>query len=524
MQTTSATQASDTPIWTQDHAQAVDALCADMLPSAVLMEHAAIALRDAALEILADYPCQLLIIAGKGNNGGDALAVARLLIYHQPDVLLTNAAPTSPLAIDQLYAVRKLGLQPELYEPSAWLQRKYLGKPLLIIDGIVGLGLKGELASPLQALIAEVQLYANKKVLAIDIPTGLRCDYADVGAKAIKADLTLTFGGKKLVHVLPPARDYCGEVRVAKIFPSACVAETFAKSPSPLYMRGERSDNYFAGLPDSAHKYQRGHVLVIGGSAGKCGAPLLAGLAALRTGAGWVSVAMPAVGEGYSLPLDLTYENFFTTGAINLPDLMEYVEQRQVRAIVIGCGCVASPIDVQVWQYLLKFAQQKGSAVVIDAGALDNIFALRPDTGESATQNIILTPHGGEWKRLAKDDIDNKDKLQRPDSLANITASQNIAARRGMTLVYKNSSPLVFSPQRPAYVCDGGDNTLAKAGTGDIYAGIVAALTLVTDSQQAAVSAHSRLRQAAHRARTHGASVGKNGMTASLLLDNLRGD
>ena len=507
MQPTNSDSTSSTPIWTQEHAIAIDSLCADLLPSTVLMEHAALAIRDAVREVLANNHYQLVIIAGKGNNGGDALAAARLLIEYQPDILLTHAVPTSSLAIAQLYAVQKLGLNPELYEPSvSWLQRKYRGKQLLIIDGIVGPGLTGKLTALLQTLIVEIQQYPSKMVIAIDIPSGLRCDQANA-VDAIKADRTITFGGKKPAHVLPPAQDYCGDVRVAQIFPQTAITKTFANLPAPLYLGSDHCGT--TPLLASAHKYQRGHVLVIGGSTGKCGAPLLAGLAALRAGAGLVSVAMPTA-TGYSLPLDLLYEDFFATGSIDLASLNEYVEQRQVRAIVIGCGCITSPIAAQLWKYLVQFARQGGS-VVIDAGALHNLFAL----GEGMA-NIILTPHGGEWLTLA-------DNLPTPNSISNITAIKNTVIKQGVTLIYKNSSPLVFSPcrQTPVYVCAGGDNALAKAGTGDIYAGIVAALTLVTGSWQAAVSAHAYLRRAANQA---SASVGRHGITASLLLKHLRGD
>lgn len=490
------------------------------------MEHAALAIRDVVMELLATQLCQLVIIAGKGNNGGDALAAARLLSSYQPDILLTNATPTSPLAMAQLHAVRTLGLQPELYEPSTWLQRKYHGKRLLIIDGIVGLGLTGKLTSPLQALVAEIRAYPNKQVIAIDIPSALRCDDADADGDTITADITITFGGKKPAHVLPPAQDHCGEVRVAEIFPASCVATVFADQPSPLHICPQPSSNAkpdaFAALPASAHKYQRGHVLVIGGSAGKLGAPLLSALAALRTGAGWVSVALPmttASSHPSCLPLDLTYENFFENGAINIPALTEFVAQRQVRAIVVGCGCVKSPLNAELWQYLLQFARQHpNGAVILDAGALDGLSTLWEAGG---AENIILTPHAGEWQRLATP------KLPQPDSVENIVAIKNIAVKRGLTLVYKNSSPLVFSPHphEPVYVCEGGDNSLAKAGTGDIYAGIVAALALGMSGEQAAVSAYYHLRRAAHRlskqAFTHQARVGLHGITASLLIDAL---
>ena len=487
------------------------------------MEHAALAVRDCAWRLGGERD-KIVIVAGRGNNGGDALAVARLLANYKPDVLLTTPASATPLHQKQLQAVQQLKIKTEVYRAGLF-HAKYANTHLLIIDGICGLGMRGEFTPVMQQLVHEINSFPHKKVLAIDLPSGLVTDSGHLPQHAISADMTVTFGNKKPAHVFAPTRDLCGEIVETEIgFPPATVQAVVASKQPLMYgvklpiLLVETSPYTQTTLKASAHKYQRGHVLIIGGSAGKYGAPLLAGLAAMRSGAGWVSVATPKQTQ-MSMPLDLTYEDFFQTGKINLKALQAFVKHRKVRAIIIGCGCLQSPITTELWDYLVQFAAND-ACVIVDAGALQDTLSFQ----QQGHANIILTPHAGEWKTLSTP------APVTPNCLDSVRAVHNLATEHNLTLVYKNACPLVFAPQTTAvYACDFGNNSLAKAGSGDIFCGILAGSALAkltTDptsfaSTHAVLTAYAKLVATANKAISY---VGKQALTPTLLLENITSD
>lgn len=472
------------------------------------MEHAGIAVKKYALQLGARAK-KIVIIAGCGNNGGDALVAARLLRDNDPDVILLEAEARTPLCVTQLQTVRALGINTCLYTKG--LLAKYQEQEVFIIDGICGLGLQGAVREKTRDIIAEVNALATATVLAIDIPSGLETDRAATATDALRADATLTFGGLKPVHVLAPGQDWCGKIFLADIgFPPQTVAEIHQKTKPVLHwVEAEKlltPDPVTVGLPASAHKYERGHVLVIGGSYGKHGAPLLAALAALRNGAGRVSVALDHDASTPPLPLELTYEIFFRTGRVAVPQLAQFVDSSRVKVIVIGPGTVTPVIDRELWQFFLSYSAN-GGYVVIDAGACNGVLA----AGGQAQNRIILTPHPGEWRRL--DTV----PLPEPDDPASISASKRLATKKGLTLVYKNSRPLVFSASDHVYVCPFGNNNLAKAGSGDVLCGLIASYALThLELPQAFLTAYAKLATTADKACSDGRGIVPTALLAAL--------
>ena len=475
------------------------------------MEHAGLAIyRQALRQGAAQRP--IIIIAGGGNNGGDALVAARLLQQYKPTVILLNTEQRSALNAEQLriYLALTGVAQESLFYHQGRLAQ--LGRQeVLVIDGIAGLGWRGEARGMVQEIIAEVNAMSAAEVLAIDIPSGLAADGNASISTAMRADVTLTFGAHKAVHVLATSRALCGEVQVADIgFPTACVQTAQQAHPPKLSWVGVEpllTAEPFVNLPRTAHKYQRGHVLVIGGSRGKYGAPLLCGLAALRSGAGLVSVALdqPDDEQPQGLPLELMYEGFFRRGKVDCEQLAKFVSSRRVRVIVIGPGTMSAIIDDGLWEFLQKFTAA-GGLVVIDAAAVSGVL------GRKAERGMLLTPHVGEWERLGRANTTH------PHTIAQCVDIKRIAEAQGLHLVYKDACPLLFSAQvsDPIYVCEGGDNSLAKAGSGDVLCGIIAANMLAYgEVVPAFLVAYAQLLQRAQMIR---ATLGQHALLPSDLL------
>ena len=463
---------SDThPIWSQQIAAAVDTASSKLLPALLLMEHAGIAIHAQVLQ-QGVAACRIVILVGGGNNGGDALVAARLLREYSPEVVLLNTKSRSELNAQQLRiycAVTGQKVDDLCYRPGRLA--KFASLPVFVIDGMVGLGWRGDARAEVREIITAVNSMTAARVLAVDIPSGLETDGSTSIGSVIKAEVTVTFGARKAAHVLAASRALCGTVHVADIgFPSQCVQAALDKHVPQLHWVEQQpllASSPFAGLPATAHKYQRGHVLVIGGSRGKCGAPLLSGLAALRAGAGLVSVALDHdERQAVQLPLELTYEYFFRDGVVDSSQLANFVAARRVQVIVIGPGTVSAVVDDQLWQFLRTYTDA-GGFVVIDAAAVTGVLQ------RQAKRGVLLTPHPGEWQRLAA-------AVPQPRTLELCAEVKRLAVAQGMNLVYKDASPLLFSAAvtDPTYVCAWGNNSLAKGGSGDVLCGFIAAYLL----------------------------------------------
>ena len=422
----------------------------------------------------------ILVLAGPGNNGGDALVAARHLFDAGFAVRVaifarTSGGAPSELCAKQLAAVRALGIPVEAYEPGCLLD---LQRPV-VIDGVLGLGFDGALdhGSLLRRALVEASELGARLVVAIDVPSGLDCDKGDEQDVPLHADVTVTFGALKPAHALAPARDCCGEVISLGIgFPRA--AEDAAEAvEKPFFVMPQAKEliqiSPWDELPRSAHKYDRGHVLVIGGSPGKAGAPILAGLAALRAGAGWVTLALPdaaALTMAGELPPELTFEHLFDGDELNAINLAAFLEERKVAAVVAGPGTMVNPLTPEVLAVLRDFTEEHDGFVVLDAAATHGLHeplaAMPGDPGK-----WLLTPHPGEWKKMgAVFDFT-------PLTAEGLAKARGLARGMGVTVVYKHATPIVISgiDDAPGFVVTEGTLALARAGSGDVLAGVAGA-------------------------------------------------
>lgn len=470
-------------VWDRTFAQTVDRLTAEQfkIPAMILMENAGRGLAQAILEIgVEDAP--VLVLAGSGNNGGDALVAARylaeagaavhiFLVPHKPD------AQPSVLTATHVEILKALRMQATVYRPG--LFERFKSQEAIIVDGVFGLGFNGDFEEgslPYEAL-KEAASLVDATVVAVDVPSGLDVDQGDKQEVPLPADVTVTFGGKKLAHVLSPARDACGDVINIDIgFPQAAQDAALGVHRPALVLADPQElirDDPWSALPRSAHKFDRGHVLIIGGSAGKTGAPILAAMAALRAGAGWATVAMPdsatATLRG-DVPREITFEALFDGEKLNAITLAKFLDERNVRSVVAGPGAVLNPLSPEVLAVLADFTGDGEGFVVIDAGATAGLATILANL-DADPEKWILTPHPGEWAKLgAEFDFS-------PLTAAGLKKANMAAERLGVALLYKHATPLLVTgnPKAPGFVSAEGTLALARAGSGDILSGVIGA-------------------------------------------------
>ncbi|HHT05879.1 MAG TPA: NAD(P)H-hydrate dehydratase [Hydrogenispora sp.] len=419
-------------------------------PGLLLMEHAALALFKA---IKARFPLgKVGIICGKGNNAGDGWALARLLALAGAEVMIfapTEVQNLPPDAATNREVARRLGIKEApwsalLADPSV------CSSFTVLVDALLGTGFKGEVAAEMAAVIAALN-NTDRPVVAVDLPSGVEADSGRVPGPAVRATLTVTFGLPKVGLLVYPGREYAGEIIVDQI-----------GLPPPLLT--DRATAYYtldqselaALLPQrrsQAHKGTQGHLLVVGGAAGMTGAPVLAGLAGLRSGAGLVTLG---VRDGLNLPekpMELMVKPW------------SRLQWEDYDAIVVGPGLSTEPDGQEILATVLSLAQP---GRVLDADAL-NLLAPIPQWWAKVKGSLILTPHPGEMARLCG--------LSTGAVQANrLGLVKEKAEQWGVTLVLKGAATLVGSGEEPIYINRTGNPALATGGTGDVLAGMIGGL------------------------------------------------
>ncbi|RYZ50959.1 MAG: NAD(P)H-hydrate epimerase, partial [Proteobacteria bacterium] len=336
-------------IWTASEAQEIDRLSTAVhgIPSLDLMDEAGLKAYHFALRQWKPYS-HFVVLAGAGNNGGDALVVARYLAeaefsFEVFDLAADNETPERQ---EQRLRLEHKGISLKKFTSKSFDHLH--GKDLILIDGLLGLGMKGKMRPGLVAdcLKAAATLKA-KVVIAIDLPSGLDADAWEQDAPPLPATHTITFGEKKPVHVAQPSSRFCGETtRVPLNFSKEAIAKVIGKRRYEFIHteKAPKLAELWSFLPQDAHKYDRGHVLAIGGSPGKVGAIMMAAQAALKAGAGWVSVAPLSEFLAPAWKREFTYESFALEGEIELKPLEDFIEKRKVKAVLIGPGTMETPL------------------------------------------------------------------------------------------------------------------------------------------------------------------------------------
>lgn len=454
-----------TPLLTVDQMYRADALAiAGGVPGAVLMEAAGWAVaRAVRLEV---GRCRVAVLCGPGNNGGDGFVAARLLARQGWPVRLALLGRLEDLRGDaRLMAERWQG-------PVLPLEPGVLEGCGAVVDALFGAGLTRPLEGAALAMVAEIGR-RRLPVIAVDVPSGLDGDSGAVLGAAAQAQATVTFFRKKPGHCLLPGRSLCGRVIVAEIGIPAAVLDDIRPA---LFENGPGLWRLPRPAPD-AHKYARGHVLVLGGDT-MTGAARLAARAARRIGAGLVTIAAPPDALAVYLAGD--------PGAIVLPDapFAALLADGRRNALLLGPGAgVGESLRAKILAAL-----STGRPTVLDADAL-TAFAADADTlFAKLSAAVLLTPHDGEFRRLFGDIPGSR--LQR---------ARAAARRSGAVVLLKGGDTVVAHPDGRAAITTDAPASLATAGSGDVLAGMAVGLMAQGLDTFAAANAAAWLHGAAAR-------------------------
>lgn len=443
------------------------------VPGAVLMERAGagvVAFLEARFHPLRDK--RFTIVCGKGNNGGDGLVVARLLRRLRAKVTVLLLATGTDLSRDAAVMYRrwlraggkshtKLFRSPEQAEPI-------LSSSEVIVDALLGTGLSSNITGSYRDAVQLINR-SGRPVIAVDIPSGIHADNGALLGQAIQATATVTFGLPKQGLYLNAGIDHAGAIHVADIgIPSDYVD---ALGNRTLLITKEMVAESLPLRRASAHKGTFGHAGIIAGSVGKTGAAALAAQAALRVGAGLVTVAAPSsvndvleskLLEVMTLPLPETKARTLTRSGLDR--LLTFMHSRT--AIAVGPGLSTHPETVELVQCLMKHIDRP---TVLDADAL-NALAGRASLLTECKIPPIITPHPGEMARLEVGATSQSVNVDR------IGTARRFSRERGVIVVLKGARTVIARPDGLLAVCPTGNPGMATAGTGDVLTGMMAGL------------------------------------------------
>ncbi len=424
------------------------------IPSILLMENAALALFRV---IKKEYPKakRVLVLVGKGNKGGDGLALTRHLLLngYNVDYVLCLGDDLKGDAKRQLDILLKLGKKP--------LQYAELLRYDLIVDALLGIGFQPPLKHSVSDWINRMNT-CGLPIVAVDVPSGLLADTPQTSENHVRAHTTVTFMAPKICHVFYPSAKSCGKVYVANI-----------SIPEFILSHVNREIITRVELPPRApdvHKGLTGHVLLVGSSVGKTGAIIMSAKASTRTGSGLVTVGVPkglnsvfetVLTEEMSLPLDgderLSYECL--EKIISL--------QEKFSALGVGMGMGRYEDGQRIVVELVKHWEKP---LLLDADALNNLADAKAlDFLKYRSVPAVLTPHVGEFSRLTG--IGKEEILSRPTEVA-----CEFSQRYNSYVVLKFSRTIIATPEGRVFVSTYGTPAMAKGGMGDVLSGILTSL------------------------------------------------
>jgi hydroxyethylthiazole kinase-like uncharacterized protein yjeF len=464
-------------ILTASQMQRIDRLTTECygVPSLILMENAG----HGVVDFIATHcaPLQkhcIAVLCGRGNNGGDGLVVARLLRERglKPRVLLfgepDNVKGDAAINLERLQAS---GAPEIVATPAKWRETcPTLEGATLVIDALLGTGLTRPLEGFLLEVVRDVNLLLPQpQLVAVDLPSGMSADGGDLIGECMRADASVTFTAPKLAHVFPPACEVVGKWVIKEI---GTPREALESEPSLNLNVTTAADLAWLVAPRNpdSHKGLFGHVLVIAGSIGKTGAAALAARAALRAGAGLVTVATPRSAlpvvaglglEFMTVPLPETASGTIARGALEQGLLKELLTGKTLAAIGPGIGQEPETVE-----FVREFVRGTDLPLVIDADAL-NALAGSLDSLGTRGRVRVLTPHPGEMARLAG-------RTNAEVQQSRLETARDFASRYEVHLALKGFRTLVTGPDGTVWVNPTGNPGMASGGTGDVLTGLVA--------------------------------------------------
>lgn len=462
------------------------------IPGVDLMERAGAAAFELLQQQWPEAGC-ISVFCGTGNNGGDGYVIARLAREQGLVVGLYQLGDHSKLKGDALLAAQRLSATD--VEAMAWKSDIDLECDV-IVDALLGTGLKGEVSTHYRQAIEAINA-SGIPVLGVDIPSGLHADTGAVLGVTIKAQHTISFIAMKQGLYTGAATDYVGELHFTDLMVPVEVVQHF--EPSVLAINFESLESSLAPRRRSSHKGDHGHVLIIGGDHGYSGALRVAGEAALRTGAGLVSLATRA---GHAALINMGRPELMVHGIEQATALRALIDRADV--VAIGPGLGQSDWARQLFSCVMETSRP----LVVDADGL-NLLAQNPQQSE----RWILTPHPCEAARLlgSRAGEINADRFR---------AVEQIQQQYGGSVVLKGAGSLIRPALGPTAVCTDGNPGMASGGMGDVLTGIIASLWAQGQSQDLS----AKLGVCLHGAAADMAATGdgERGLLASDLMPWIR--
>ena len=434
------------------------------IPSDTLMETAAglvFAKAEASFGSVAGKNCA--VFCGSGNNGGDGVAISRLILENGGNVRCFLIGKREKMTADCRLMEQRLesaGGKVEEFDLDA--AKSWLSCCDLVFDAMFGIGLNSDMRSPGADAVSLIN-DCSGKVVAVDIASGVASDTGAVLGCAVKADLTVTFTAPKAGHLLPPGRFCCGQLEVVDInIPAEAIA---TEQPLAKAADGSLISPLLPERPQDSHKGDFGKVLIIGGSVGYTGAPSMAAKAALRCGSGLVFLGVPekiyAISaikndEAMVFPLPCDFSGKLTADAA--AEILDRLNKVDVCLIGPGLG-QSDELDSLVYQII----SNSKIPLVIDADGI-NALSRNINVLKTAACPVVLTPHDGEFARLGGSVTDR------------IMGAKNFASANGCILVSKGHRTVTAASDGSVVVNTTGNAGMSVGGSGDVLAGMIVSL------------------------------------------------
>ncbi|MFP4697928.1 MAG: NAD(P)H-hydrate dehydratase [Eubacteriales bacterium] len=435
------------------------------IPSLVLMERAALSVVEAILECPNIKNQQVLIVCGIGNNGGDGLAIARILNCENIKVevlLLGNQEKLSKETLAQMEIIKKLNIP--VYEKEQYIEK--IDKADIIVDAIFGTGLSRDIEGYYKTIIEYIN-ESNKLTISVDIPSGISANNGQILGVSIKAEITVTFGLPKIGLILYPGASFAGEVRVVDIgFPKEAIDNVLANR---FVLNNSDYKKFLPKREQRSNKGTYGKVLIIAGSENMSGAAYLSAFAAYRTGAGLVKILTDSKNRQIlqtSLPEAILKTYDVIEGDIkkecynNITDSISWSD-----VIIIGPGLGQDNKTLELLKCTLKYATVP---VIIDADGL-NVLSNNFKLLEGCEQPIILTPHPGEMARLINTTTEEVTRDL-------INKALKLCLNYDVICVLKDARTIVANSNEEVFINTTGNNGMATAGSGDVLTGVIGGL------------------------------------------------
>ena len=459
------------------------------IPSILLMENAAHAAARVIMEKLGGSASRrtFVILCGKGNNGGDGAALARILWSQGATVRVYlfgfNVNETKGDARVNFEALQKIA-EPEEFS-STDSNYLYLNEntesdnfdPWLItedcvVDALFGTGLtrplEGEIKKVISKFLKNRDELTLSTLVSIDLPSGLNANFGEPISENFHADLTITFTAPKPANILPPASNFGGELVVANI---GSPQELIDASPSQLFLAEKEDAQTWlerTKFSNDSRKSARGRALVVAGSKAMSGAAVLCANAAMRSGVGLVRVATAESARtavsAHALPEIMVAGLPETESGAISEKALDKVEELSEKMNVVAVGSGLSSDDESTRKFVRALVKKRKTPIVIDADGLNSLAPF--DLPGSDELPIVLTPHQGEFLKL----IGTEDKEAIKDR---VQAVREFSQRHNVILVLKGERNLVAAPDGRVVVIPTGNSGLGKAGSGDTLAGII---------------------------------------------------